>query len=187
MKIVVVEDDLNIIKILEKIVEDRNLGIIVGSATDGISGEQTINELKPDIVLVDLLMPGKDGISLVKDMKTTYPDMQFIMISQVSTKEMIGKAYEKGIEYYINKPINATEVENIIRKVTERLNMNRTLTKIQNLFSPENIKGEVHKRNDTEYEIKRIMLKLGILGQAGILLIWCITYLNKIAIWTTTR
>ena len=44
------------------------------------------------------------------------------MISQVSSKDMIAKAYESGIEYYISKPINAIEVESVI-KVKEKMSM----------------------------------------------------------------
>ena len=133
MDIYIVEDDINIINILGKIIKDRNLGNVIGFARDGISGEKEILELNPDIVLVDLLMPGKDGISLVKGIKDLRPSIQFIMISQVSSKDMIGKAYQYGVEYYVNKPINALEIDNVIKKVTERIKMERALGQIQKL------------------------------------------------------
>lgn len=167
MKILIIEDDLNIIKILEKIIDDRGLGLLLGYATDGLEGEKKIQALKPDIVLIDLLMPGKDGISLVRDAKIMFPEMQFIMISQVSAKDMVGKAYEKGVEYYINKPINALEVQNVIRKVTERMKMNRTLNQIQKLFVTDHLTVQSKEEEDVEFRIKNIMQRLGILGQAG--------------------
>ncbi len=120
MDIYIVEDDMNIISILEKIIKDRDLGNVIGFSLDGISGEKEILELVPDIVLVDLLMPGKDGIHLIKDIKDSKPNIQFIMISQVSSKDMIGRAYEYGTEYYINKPINALEIDNVLKKVIEK-------------------------------------------------------------------
>jgi two-component system response regulator YcbB len=167
VKILIIEDDLNIIKILEKIIDDRGLGLLLGYATDGLEGEKKIQALKPDIVLIDLLMPGKDGISLVRDAKIMFPEMQFIMISQVSAKDMVGKAYEKGVEYYINKPINALEVQNVIRKVTERMKMNRTLNQIQKLFVTDHLTVQSKEEEDVEFRIKNIMQRLGILGQAG--------------------
>ena len=85
MNIFIVEDDSNIIRILEKIIKDRALGILLGYANDGINGLMEIQSLKPDIVLVDLLIPGKDGINLVREAKNMLPDIQFIMISQVSS------------------------------------------------------------------------------------------------------
>ncbi len=116
MDIYIVEDNMNIINILKKIIRDRELGNVIGFSLDGISGEKEILELNPDIVLVDLLMPGKDGICLINDIKRLKPNIQFIMISQVLSKDMIGKAYECGAEYYINKPINALEIDNVLKK-----------------------------------------------------------------------
>ena len=59
MNIYIVEDDPNIIRILEMIVMDKKLGEVIGSANDGIIALRDIEVLRPDIVLVDLLMPGK--------------------------------------------------------------------------------------------------------------------------------
>lgn len=166
MNIFIIEDDSSIIKILEKIIIDRELGILLGSANDGINGLLEIQDLKPDIVLVDLLMPGKDGITLVKEAKDMHPDMQFIMISQVTSKDMIGKAYESGIEYFISKPINAIEVESVIHKVQDKLSMNRKLTQIQSLFSKEQHKEIKIPENNIE-EVKRVMHRIGIIGENG--------------------
>lgn len=167
MKIFIVEDDVNIIKILERIISDRNLGNLIGYADEGLEGTKQIQMLKPDLVLVDLLMPGKDGISLVNEVKTMYPEIQFIMISQVSSKDMIGKAYQNGVEYFINKPVNAVEVENVIKKVTERLEMNRTLKEIQKLFNKKIVVNNIEE-NDTHIQrIKRVMQKIGIMGEVG--------------------
>ncbi|MFA5524434.1 MAG: response regulator [Tissierellales bacterium] len=166
MNIFIIEDDNNIIKILEKVIFDRELGSVLGSANDGIKGLLEIQNLKPDIVLVDLLMPGKDGITLVKEAKCKFPDMQFIMVSQVTSKDMIGKAYENGIEYFINKPINAIEVESVIQKVQEKLNMNRKLIQIQSLFSNKQDE-DIKIPEDNIEEVKRVMHRIGIIGENG--------------------
>lgn len=166
VKIFIVEDDVNVIKILEKIIIDKNLGDVVGKATDGISALEDIIRLKPDIVLVDLLMPGKDGISLIREAKNTYKDIQYIMISQVSSKNMIAKAYESGIEYYISKPINAIEVETVIKKVIEKIEMNEKLEQIKNIFASEYVNSN-DKNKDAIEGVKRVMERIGILGEAG--------------------
>lgn len=146
MKMYIVEDDDNIINILERIIEDKNLGQIVGKSNDGKKGLEEILLLKPDIVLVDLLMPGMDGISLTRKVKALEPNIQYIMISQVSSKDMIAKAYESGIEYYISKPINAIEVETVIKKVKEKMNMKQKLDTIQSLFSEESNGYEIKSK-----------------------------------------
>lgn len=167
MNIFIVEDDNNIIRLLEKIIIDRELGKLLGHANDGIIGLKEIKSIRPDIVLVDLLMPGKDGISLVKEAKSIYPEIQFIMISQVSSKDMIGKAYQAGIEYFISKPINAIEVESVIFKVEDKLNINRKLNKIQSLFTNDSNYQKEEKDNSRIENIKRIMRMIGIAGESG--------------------
>ena len=117
MRIYIVDDDPNIVLILEKIIMDKNLGDVVGSANNGLTALEELETLCPDLCLVDLLMPGRDGISLVKEARLLNQDTQYIMISQVSSKDMISKAYLSGIEYYISKPIDAIEVQIVIKKV----------------------------------------------------------------------
>lgn len=170
MKIFIVDDNISIVKVLEKIIEDKDLGQVIGKASNGLDAMEDIKLLRPDIVLVDLLMPGKDGISMVREMKALNPDILYIMISQVSSKEMISKAYQSGIEFYISKPIDAIEVETVLGKVIERIEMNMKLEKIQSLFVGggslvvENAsKAEV----DNQAGIKRVMQRMGILGEAG--------------------
>ncbi len=172
MKMYIVEDDDNIINILERIIEDKNLGQIVGKSNDGKKGLEEILLLKPDIVLVDLLMPGMDGISLTRKVKALEPNIQYIMISQVSSKDMIAKAYESGIEYYISKPINAIEVETVIKKVKEKMNMKQKLDTIQSLFSEESNGYEIKSKEKEEIDnyiegVKQVMQKIGVAGEAG--------------------
>ncbi len=168
MNIYIVEDDPNIIRILEMIVMDKKLGEVIGSANDGIIALRDIEVLRPDIVLVDLLMPGKDGITLVREAKGILPDIQYIMISQVSSKDLISKAYQSGIEYYISKPIDAIEVETVIKKVIEKVRMNKKLAKIESLFSSEPNYEKVEKDTvDNMIGVKRVMQRIGIIGESG--------------------
>lgn len=169
MKFFLIDDDITVINVLKLIIEDRNLGKVIGYATNGIDGIEDIKELKPDIVIVDLLMPYKDGISVLKSCNEENLNINFIMLSQVTSKDMIAKAYRNGIEFYIQKPVNAIEVENVVKKVIENINMNRTLGKIQDLFSSDtslNIQGP---KKDTDYvnKLKNILQKLGIMGEFG--------------------
>lgn len=168
MKIFILDDDENVIRILKKIIYDRKLGLVIGHAMDGDEGLEKIIKLRPDLVLIDLLMPGTDGLTIIKTVKRQYPQIEFIMISQVSSKEMVGKAYEYGVEYYIYKPINALEVENIIRKVTERIDIDRTLLKIQSLFDRKQV-SDSGKDIDKFCErcIKQVLHRLGVVGEKG--------------------
>jgi len=104
MNFYIIDDDINIIRVLENIIEESNLGDVVGFNTNSLTALNEIAFINTDIVLIDLLMPELDGINFIK--KVNNKKIKFIMISQVSEKRIIGKAYEAGVDFFISKPIN---------------------------------------------------------------------------------
>ena len=173
MRFYLLDDDKNILKILEMIIEKRNLGVVCGKNIDAKEAIYEVTDLKPDIIIVDLLMDTMDGISFVKKAKHINNDFSFIMLSQVSSKDMIASAYESGIEFFIQKPLNSVEIETIIRKVSHNISINKTFNKMQSLFQNEvNPMISVKENNVTEdrkhvLKVKNILHKLGILGELG--------------------
>lgn len=167
MRFFILDDDANVVHILRMIIEDKELGTIIGEATDGDTGLKKIRSLAPDIVLIDLLMPGIDGLTIVKKIKEEDPDIEFIMISQVHSKDMIEKAYRYGVEYFINKPINAIEVEIIIKKVIERVEIDKALLKVWKKFDTKSL-ADAEKSDDFSQEkLNDILRDLGIIGENG--------------------
>ena len=173
MKIYLIDDDPNILNFMKLIIQARNLGEICGICSSPIDALEDLKYIKPDIVVVDLLMPGMDGISFVKKANADFQDIAYIMLSQVSSKDMIASAYEAGVEFFIQKPINAIEVENVITRVCQSLAMKRTLNSMQNLFmtqmqdvipksAPAAQSEPVHLQ-----KAKDILQRLGIIGEIG--------------------
>lgn len=183
MKFYLLDDDKHIRMILKQIITDRELGTVCGTGSNGHEGLEDVFELKPDIIIVDLLMPEMDGITFVEHARTRLPDTAFIMLSQVSSKEMVSAAYEAGIEFFIQKPVNSIEVENVIQKVRQNLSMKRTLQKMQDLFTedipgalPEEQAGSAEtsadtqplpSRNESMVTLQTILQRLGIIGDIG--------------------
>lgn len=181
MKILIIDDDFNIHKILTMIIEHEKIGeIIENKDLDSTNILKLIDKEKPKIIIVDLLMPGKDGIEVIKEIRSKYNNIKFVMISQVTSKDMIEKAYESGIEFFINKPINAMEVKAVLSRVINDIVMREKLNKIQNLFEIDNMKTnklEADNKKDfykneeimsnIEDSIKDIMKQIGILSEGG--------------------
>lgn len=167
MKFFILDDDSNVLNILKIIIQDKEFGAIIGEATDGDTGIKMIRNLQPDIVLIDLLMPGIDGLTIVKNIKKEYPDIEFIMISQVHSKDMVEKAYKYGVEYYINKPINAIEVEIIIKKVMKRVEINKALFNVLEKFDNTVMKSSHTSDEIYEEKLNNILRNLGIIGENG--------------------
>lgn len=167
MKIFIIEDDLSVISILEDIVERNGLGTVCGdSSEDGVNLER-IMALNPDLILVDLLMPDKDGIQVVRELKERSCPAKFIMISQVSSKEIIAKAYLAGIDFFINKPINLIEVRQVIGNLSKQLENERALKTIRSVFSGQITETQAAAPQDHELQRRRIQYILSQLGMAG--------------------
>lgn len=135
--IYIVEDDDTMIEILQDMIEDHELGVVLGSTMGHLPKAEQILAAAPDIVLVDFLMPGKDGVALVRELRALGCHAKFIMISQVSSKDMIAKAYDAGVEFFINKPINIIEVSSVIATVAKQLRNERTIAHLRSMFYPE--------------------------------------------------
>jgi two-component system response regulator YcbB len=170
----IVDDDEVFRSMLSQIIEDEDLGEIVGEAEDGafIEGDQ-LNFKKVDILFIDLLMPIRDGIETVRNIVPSFAG-KVIMISQVESKQLIGEAYSLGVEYYITKPLNRIEVVSVVRKVIERIRLERSIQDIQkslnNVFQWE----KPGLRNEPQLEEKKIidsgqylLSELGIAGENG--------------------
>ncbi|WP_430883179.1 DNA-binding domain-containing protein [Fusibacter sp. JL216-2] len=130
-KILVIDDDIVIRKMIIELIESSKLGTVVGELEDGIHAVDEIQFYNPDIVVVDLLLPGKDGINIVKTSLENGFKGKFIMISQVEDQYMISKAYEAGCVFFLGKPINAIEAISVIRTVSSTLDLERSFQLIK--------------------------------------------------------
>ncbi|MGI5963494.1 MAG: DNA-binding domain-containing protein [Lawsonibacter sp.] len=167
MRIYIIEDDLTVISILEDIVERNGLGSICGDTSDGPADLARILAIDPDLILVDLLMLGKDGIQVVRELREEGCSAKFIMLSQVSSKEMIAKAYNAGIEFFIQKPINIIEVKRVIENVTRQIENERALSAIQNVFVNRSPAHTQDPGNRERRRLKYILSQLGMAGEKG--------------------
>ncbi|MEM1502276.1 response regulator [Domibacillus sp. 8LH] len=171
MRFFLIDDDDAIRLTLTKIIEDEDLGEVAGEQADGdgLTGA-FLNMQKIDILFIDLLMPIKDGLETIRDLAGY--NGKVIMISQVETKELIGEAYALGVEYYVMKPINRIEIITVIRKVKERIQLEKSIqtikTSLNSLLPPEEadkrtVQSETSLIDTGEY----LLAELGIVGHNG--------------------
>jgi len=164
------DDDRSIRKILQNIIESNDEGVVVGQSDNGETAIREINMLRPHIVLVDLLLPDMDGIAVVETLKTLHPQTGFVMLSQVTHKNMVAKAYTGGVDFFINKPINVIEVLAVITQVKARIEMAdiiQTFRRTLDTIPVMNKNAPVAAVKDVKVEIAEILSKLGIAGEYG--------------------
>lgn len=168
-RIYVVDDDIGIRTILSNIVEDNDLGVIVGSSETGEEAVEDIMNLSPDVAFVDLLLPATDGIEIIKQLRQKGSETNFIMISQVSSSDMVSEAYQNGIDFYITKPINVIEVVSVTKKAIEMRNYKKVIEQIGNTLNIAQSSAEkvVAKKPQVRNEVISLFTELGILGDSG--------------------
>lgn len=98
---------------------------VIGAAYDGIAGLKLIRELLPQIVIIDIQMPGFNGLDVIRKLKDENSDIQFIIISGYSQFEYAQQAIRYGVSDYLLKPIMTEEMETALRHVTVSLKKNQ--------------------------------------------------------------
>ncbi|MBS4175591.1 response regulator [Bacillus sp. FJAT-49736] len=78
----------------------------------------------PDIVFMDIIMPEKDGIEALKEIREWNPDVKVVMVSSVGTNQHLKRALENGAIDFIQKPVTLEAVTNVLTKVLEEGNVN---------------------------------------------------------------
>ncbi|MFO7152731.1 MAG: response regulator [Bacillota bacterium] len=166
-RIIVVDDDRAVRRMLAGIIENHGLGEVVAEAADGEEAEKKIIVMNPDIALIDLLLPSKDGIEVIRESRGKGATTNFIMISQVEAQDMISKAYQAGIEFFVHKPINVTETVNVISKVEELIKLKTTFMKIKETVSGLGTLERFEKDKPEMTKVDLLLAELGILGETG--------------------
>jgi two-component system, NtrC family, nitrogen regulation response regulator NtrX len=106
--ILVVDDEESILKSLEGILTDEGFEVL--SESSGASAIKKIDEFIPDLVLLDIWMPGMDGIETLIKIKDNYPSVQVVMMSGHGTIEHAVKATKLGAYDFIEKPLSLEKV-----------------------------------------------------------------------------
>jgi len=87
----------------------------VGEATDGMEAIKMAGSCKPDVVLMDLMMPKMDGILATREIRRKYPPTQVIVLTSYSDAKFVHGALQAGAIGYLQKNVTASELGNAIR------------------------------------------------------------------------
>ncbi len=108
--ILIVDDSQFMRKLLRRILEGQSGYTIVGEAENGVEAVQMFKELKPDVVMMDIVMPIKDGISATAEIKQVNPKAKVVMCTSVGQEEKMKQAIKAGADGYITKPFQGPKV-----------------------------------------------------------------------------
>lgn len=87
------------------------------------SGEQAVDvylEERPDLVTLDILMPGRDGIETLQDLRAQAPEVRVVMVTALGMEDYIKRALDAGADGFILKPFSPEKVLETLQEVLER-------------------------------------------------------------------
>ncbi|MFZ6749165.1 response regulator [Undibacterium sp. Ren11W] len=117
---VVIIDDYDMTRSLLKIILRGEKFDIVGEASDGQSGVEMCLALKPDMVLLDVVMPIMNGIEALEKIRQNLPETLVMMVTGNDDHSVVNEAISKGASGYIVKPFNTASVIETMNQVRER-------------------------------------------------------------------
>ena len=116
--VLLVDDSRTVLAQLERILGDVEGISIVGMARNGAAAIRMTNESRPDLVLMDIVMPGLDGLSALRTIKSMHPEVRVAMVSSVSGDPgKAEEAFKLGASQVLGKPFDIEQIESLIESV----------------------------------------------------------------------
>lgn len=130
MKVVIVDDNPEVRNTLTEYLGNQSDFEVIGAADNGETGFRMICEKKPDVAILDIVMPKLDGLSLLERLQNT-PDLKtsYVMYSAIGNDKVTQRAFSLGAQYFIMKPCSDLSV------IAERLRQVNTFLNVSHLSS----------------------------------------------------
>jgi two-component system nitrogen regulation response regulator NtrX len=132
--ILIVDDEPQILQTISGLLQDENFEVL--TATEGESALKKVREELPDLVLLDIALPGRDGLEILKDLKDQQPTLPVIMISAYGSVENAVKATRLGAYDFIEKPPHADKVLLSVRNALEMARLSEENRRLRQQAAP---------------------------------------------------
>lgn len=150
VKVLVVDDNVNLVNMIEEYFLEHKFIKVTSKAFDGVEGIKIIEEETNnyDVIILDLIMPNKDGVYVLDEMKRKNIIKPVIISTSYNTDEMIRRVSEYNVNYFILKPYELTDLE---KRIIEAVNGFERNGKNINLY-----------HNNLQISISKILHELGV-------------------------
>jgi DNA-binding NtrC family response regulator len=126
--LLVIDDEPGVRQSL-KMVFDKTFRVVEAATAD--EGVQKVGEERPDVVLLDIVMPGADGLSVLKQMKSVHPECQVIMLTGLNTARTAFTAKGTGAFDYVTKPFDVEELRLRVDHAYEKVHLSKELDRLK--------------------------------------------------------
>ena len=117
-RVLIVDDEKNIVSSLQEILNDE--GYEIATAEDGLVALEKVQSESPDLVLLDIWIPGMDGIEVLQTIKTFHPDIEVLVMSGHGTIDTAVKATKLGAYDFIEKPFSLNQLVVSVEKALKQ-------------------------------------------------------------------
>lgn len=116
-QVLVVDDQPHIVRLIQVNLEKEGFTVI--TAADGEEGMKQARDSRPDLVILDVIMPKKDGFKMLREMKadTSLKETPVIMLTVKAQNADIVEGYREGAELYLPKPFHPKELVSLVKRV----------------------------------------------------------------------
>jgi len=117
VRVLIADDHPIVRKGLRSLLEEEPGITVVGEAEDGTKALAEIERLKPDIAIIDMMMPGHNGLEVIRQAKNYYPSMHIIVLSMNSNDAYVLEALKRGASGYVLKETGPSELVQSVKTV----------------------------------------------------------------------
>ncbi|WP_462412905.1 sporulation transcription factor Spo0A [Neobacillus sp. Marseille-QA0830] len=156
IKIAIIDDNVEFTEILKEYLSIQENIEVIGVKHNGADGMKLISGEEPDLVILDVIMPFSDGLSLLENLYKEYRHVKVLILTSLGTEHIIRKAKELGAAYFLMKPVELNHLYDTIESIflNERKFPKKTSGKNQSLLD--------NKGEDVELKITEILRSIGI-------------------------
>lgn len=117
LRVVIVDDSRSALNQLTQLIEEIEGTEVVGTAPDGLTGVTLVAQKKPDLVLMDIIMPHLDGLAALRMIRTKNPEIRVAVITSVAgTRTRAEEAFRLGAVQVLGKPVDRDQLEALIER-----------------------------------------------------------------------
>jgi len=116
-RVMTVDDSAAILTIIAAYLEDSEFDV-VAAERDGKSAVEVFTEIKPDIVLLDLIMPGQSGVETLSRLLAIDPDAFVVIMSSLGTEDAVHECLTTGARSFLQKPFTRNDFIEFMRELT---------------------------------------------------------------------
>jgi DNA-binding NtrC family response regulator len=156
-KVFLLDDEELIVSVLAKSLKREGYEVYPETETDGVIGK--LKSWDPDVLMMDIRMPDRNGIDILEEIKDSQIDTQVIMLTADDTVETAVKAMKLGAADYLTKPFNTDEVKIVIDNIIKNQNLRQEVDYLRKAYSEvfeKDMVGESAALKDLEEKILKI-------------------------------